>query len=822
MGISLHKIALGAAPLGLGLLGLAPAQQVLAADETLGTVVVTGVRGSQQRTVTDSPAPIDVIDSEQLRSIGQNGLKEMLGRLLPSFNVPTINGGGTAFLVRGVSMRGLGGDQVLVLINGKRRHNSALINNGARVGNASVPVDLDLIPTAAIERIEVLRDGAAAQYGSDAIAGVINIILKRNAEGLTSDTSLGQYFDGDGTTGHEAFNWGSKLGDNGGFINLSWDAKLQEPYERSSAASGQLYFNQPDGSPDPRESHRQGWGTEYGLGRDRTTSLAYNAELPLEDDLKLYSFSTLSYRNSNKDLGHRKPTDITSLAGVPNAPYPNGGQARREIRETDFQVAGGAKGLLGGWDWDLSSTYGKDRGVLDTANNLNISNGPYSQHDFHLGNLVFDQWTNNLDFSRALDIGWSSPLETSFGVEYRWEKYALEEGEANSYNQGSYVPATGPFAGVVPDPGLFSVNGTTPEDAYSLKRHSEAAYIDLGLNITPNWYVGAAARYEKYNLGVGDTTSGKLTTRYEFLPGYAVRAAVSNGFRAPSLAQSVFSTTSTVTQFGAAGTTTSVRTKQMRPDSPEAIALGAKDLEPETSRNYSLGFTAEPTERLRLTADFYLIDIDKRILQTGILKGPAVSQILVENGLSPNLAGQYYTNAADTRTKGVDVVADYSQSFGEYGTAKWSIAYNHNKTTIRDLADTPAALSRLGAGYVLFDRQQQIDLTQSTPKDKWILSTNYKVGDWTTNLQLTRFGEYTEGSNIPANDRTYSAKWITDLDVAYDVTQNLTVAVGANNLFDVYPDKIGLKAWAGTYEYGMFSPYGLGGGYYYSRVSLAF
>ncbi len=491
MSISLHKILFGAAPLSLGLLGLALPAELLAADETLGTVVVTGVRGSQQRTVTDSPAPIDVIDSEQLRSIGQNGLKEMLGRLLPSFNVPTINGGGTAFLVRGVSMRGLGGDQVLVLINGKRRHNSALINNGARVGNASVPVDLDLIPTAAIERIEVLRDGAAAQYGSDAIAGVINIILKRNAEGLTSDTTLGQYYDGDGTTGHEAFNWGNKLGENGGFINLSWDAKLQEPYERSSAASGQLYFKQADGSPDPRESNRQGWGTEYGLGRDRTTSLAYNAELPLEDDLKLYSFSTLSYRNSNKDLGHRKPTDITSLAGIPNAPYPNGGQARREIHETDFQVAGGAKGLLGGWDWDLSSTYGKDRGVLDTANNLNISNGPYSQHDFHLGNLVFDQWTNNLDFSRALDIGWSSPLETSFGVEYRWEKYALEEGEANSYNQGSYVPNTGPFAGVVPDPGLFSVNGTTPEDAYSLKRHSEAAYIDLGLNITPT---GTSAR----------------------------------------------------------------------------------------------------------------------------------------------------------------------------------------------------------------------------------------------------------------------------------------------------------------------------------------
>ncbi|KPA88469.1 TonB-dependent receptor plug domain-containing protein [Pseudomonas sp. RHF3.3-3] len=810
-----------AAPFGAALLSLATSQALFAADPTLDTVVVTGVRGSQQRTVTDSPAPIDVISGEQLRTIGQNGLKEMLGRLLPSFNVPTINGGGTAFLVRGVSMRGLGGDQVLILVNGKRRHNSALINNGARVGNASVPVDLDLIPTASIERIEVLRDGAAAQYGSDAIAGVINIILKRNADGLTSDTTVGQYYDGDGATGHEAVNWGTTLGENGGFFNLSFDGKLQEPYERAAAASGQLYFNQADGSPDPRESNRHGWGGEYGLGRDRTSSLAYNLELPLENDLKLYSFSTLSYRNSNKDLGHRRPTDITSLAGIPGAPYPDGGQARREIHEVDFQIAGGAKGLVGDWDWDLSSTYGKDRAVLDTANNLNISNGPYSQHDFHLGNLIFDQWTTNLDFSRALDIGWSSPLETSFGIEHRWEKYALEEGEPNAYNFGSYVPTTGPFAGRVPDPGLFSVNGTTPEDAYSLQRHSDAAYIDLGLNITSKWYVGAAARYEKYNLGVGETASGKLTTRYEFLPGYAVRAAVSNGFRAPSLAQSVFSTTSTVTQF-TSGSTTNVRTKQMRPDSPEGRALGAKDLEPETSRNYSIGLTAEPAERLRLTADFYLIDIDKRILQTGILSGPAVSQILVNNGLSPNLAGQYYANAADTRTKGLDVVADYSQSFGEYGAAKWSVAYNRNKTTIRSLADTPAALASLGSQYVLFDRQQQIDLTKATPKDKWILSGNYKLGNWTTNLQLTRFGEYTEGANKPSDDRTYSAKWITDLDVAYDVNQNLTVAVGANNLFDVYPDKIGLKAWAGTYEYGMFSPYGLGGGYYYSRISLAF
>ena len=808
-------------PLSAALLLALGGEALAASDPTLSTVVVTGVRGSQQRTVTDSPAPVDVISGEQLKTSGQNGLKDMLTRLLPSFNAPTINGGGTAFLVRGISMRGLGGDQVLILVNGKRRHNTAMINNNARVGTAAVPVDLDLIPTAAIERIEVLRDGAAAQYGSDAIAGVINIILKKDAEGITSDSSLGQYYSGDGTTGHEAANFGFGLGE-GGFFNLSFDAKVQEPYDRAGAVRGN-FGTLENGQPDPRITQRHGWGEEYGLGRDRTYSSAYNLELPLGEDLKLYSFSTLSYRDGKKVLGHRAPTDITATNWLANQPYPKGGQATREVNETDYQFLAGLKGLAADWDWDLSTSYGRDKAKLYTDNNLNLSNGPdFSQRRFHLTDEIFDQWTTNLDLTRALDIGLDSPLETSAGIEYRWEKYELTEGEPNSYNYGNYVIPSGSLGGRRPDPGLFSVNGTTPEDAGDMIRHSGAAYVDFGLNVTPQWYNAFALRYERYNQDIGETLSGKFTTRYEFAPGYAVRAAVSNGFRAPSLAQNVFSSTSSVTIFGAGGSTTTARTKQMRPGSREAIALGAKALEPETSRNYSLGFTAEPTDRLRLTADFYLIDIDDRILQTGVLTGPAVSAILVANGLSPNLSGQYFANAADTRTKGVDLVAEYRQPLDEYGTVRWSLAYNHNKTTIRDLADTPPELSSLGSGYVLFDRQQQTDLTKATPKDKWILNTNYKVDDWTLNLTLTRYGEYTEGSNIPANDRTYSAKWITDIDVAYDLTQNLTVALGANNLFDVYPDKIGIVPWAGTYEYGMFSPYGLGGGYYYGRVSLAF
>ena len=351
-----------------------------------------------------------------------------------------------------------------------------------------------------------------------------------------------------------------------------------------------------------------------------------------------------------------------------------------------------------------------------------------SQRRFHLTDEIFDQWTTNLDFSRALDIGWSSPLETSFGIEYRWEKYELAEGEQllqlrqlrdPQRSQRRHAPGPGPVLG----------QRHHPEDAGDMIRHSGAAYVDFGLNITPEWYTAFALRHEKYNQDIGETTSGKFTTRYEFAPGYAVRAAVSNGFRAPSLAQNVFSSTSSVTIFGSGGSTTTARTKQMRPGSPEAIALGAETLEPETSRNYSLGFTAEPTDRLRLTADFYLIDIDDRILQTGVLTGPAVSAILVANGLSPNLSGQYFANAADTRTKGVDLVAEYRQPLDEYGTVRWSLAYNRNKTTIRDLAETPSELSSLGSGYVLFDRQQQTDLTKATPRTS---GSSTPTTRWTT------------------------------------------------------------------------------------------
>lgn len=790
-------------------------------DKALSTVVVTGNRGGQPRTITDSPSPIDVISAEQLQASGKVGLKELLARLLPSFNLPAINGGGTSWSVRGVTMRGLSGDQVLVLVNGKRRHNTALINNLARIGTAAVPVNLDLIPVSAIDHIEVLRDVASAQYGSDAIAGVINIILKENDSGGSAETSSGRYGSGDGDTVHQTFNYGLAL-PNDGFANLALDSKEQEPFDRSGSATGNIYSS--PGFPDSRDQtvNRHGWNPSYGLGREKVTNASYNLELPIQDDLTFYSFSTASYMETTKVTGNYRPNDITSLAGDPDTPYPDGVHAQRRNRTIDFQFAGGFKGEVGGWNYDASSTWGEDDSTLNASNTLNPSWGPTSPTSFHLASQIFDQWTNNLDLSRGFDIGLKNPLQTSFGFEYRWEKYQIEPGDLASYTPGNYVIPSGPFAGITPLPGLASYNGTSPADAGEISRSNVASYVDLGLDVTDKWYVGVAARYERYTQDIGSTWSGKFSTRYKITDAFALRGTVNNGFRAPSLAQTIYAS-STFTSGGVVnGEQVSVPVKVLPVDTPEAQALGAAKLKPEKSLNYSLGFTYDPTANYRLTTDLYQIGIRDRIVSTSLLGGPEVSQILVANGLSPGLFAQYYTNAVDTRTRGIDIVNEFRQQLDEYGQIRWSAAYNWNQTKIEKLQDNPPQLSGLGSSYQLFDRRLQKDLTVATPQSKLILAANWKVTDYNLNLALTRFGSYIEGDNNPANDRKFSAKWITDLDVAYDLSKHLTMALGANNLFNVYPDKNGIQDWAGGYKYGQFSPFGFGGAYYYTRLAYNF
>jgi len=804
----------------------------------LDAVIVTGTRGGVKRTVLDSPAPIDVLSGAQLAETGKIGLKETLNNLLPSFNLPGINGGGTSWTVRAVTLRGLNGDQALFLVNGKRRHTTALINNLARVGRGGVPVDLDLIPSASIARIEVLRDGAAAQYGSDAIAGVVNIFLKDRTEGGSITVQAGQNYLSDGETASVAADYALPLGSKGGFIDFGLNWKNSDRASRSlPSAAAYIYPAIAPGVRDPRDAtvDRYQWGRSYGPGQEQLLAGSYNAELPLENGVTLYSFATLSHRWSHKNTGSYLPNNTTrpnTITALPEL-YPLGFNAFRRIHELDGQVALGARGEAAGWTWDLSTTGARDRATLDGYSTLNATLGPNSPTDFNLSTHVFTQWTTNLDVSRGYDVGLASPLTVSLGAEHRYERFVIKAGDPESYQIGSYIiPAGQPFAGRPPTPGLSSYAGTTPDDAGSISRQNVAAYIDLGADVLPHWYVGGAARYEHYDQGVGDTLSAKLSTRWEFAPGFAIRATVSNGFRAPSLAQTIFASSTftsvqcpppagVVANCVAGQPYVSTPTKVLPTSSPAAIALGAQPLKPETSLNYSVGFTAEPAPRLRFTIDAYQIDIDKRIVDTGTIRGPVVGQILAANGLQSDLSVSYYTNAVDTRTRGVDAVAEYGFDLGDWGDLKLNAAYAYTKTRITKLQATPAVLANLG--YALFDRQKQADLTIATPRDKVALSANWTRGPIKVVARQTRYGHYTEAGAQAVNDRRFGAKWVTDLDLAYDIDAKTTVGIGANNLFDQHPDKVGLiNPDTGSGQFGSFSPFGITGGYYYGRVTRTF
>jgi len=801
MGFSPLAVAIGGVLLSDG----SQAQGAHASENnTLSAVVVTGNRGAGQRTVTSSAVPIDVVSARQLQSTGKPGLMEALSAVIPSLTLPEKTGWDASGIARAPNLRGLSAAEVLVLVNGKRRHTSATLNiNGINTGAA--PADLDFIPISAIDHVEMLRDGAAAQYGSDAIAGVINVILKADTS-ATSVTNAGIGYDGKKQTVQQSLNKGFEIGD-GGIVQLALDARSQNDDNKASA----------NGYTEQQALGQAGKSTYGGYGTPKTNllTLGYNAELPVDDSLSLYSFTTYSHRKGEQGQNFRLPTITNTITTGPNG-YPAGYAPTWYIEEDDFQAAFGGKGTLGEWDWDLSSTYGRNEAEQGTWHNQNPSLGEATPNSFTSGTWIASELTTNLDFKRGFDIGLQKPLDLSYGFEHRRETYEVQEGDWASYADGGYCVAPGNCA----SSGAQVTNGISPDEASSTSRNSVAGYVDAGFNPLPEWYLGTALRYEHYNQGVGGTRSGKLTTRYDFTPQFAVRATVSNGFRAPSLANSLFSARSTT--YGIVdGTYQSINYGVLPVGSGAAKALGAQDLKPERSTNFSLGFTLTPTERLSLTADAYVINLRDRITLTGTLLGDEVTQVLLNNGINSTSGGQYFINGADTRTKGVDLVGNYRQDLGRYGSLKWTAAFNWNQTQILNYKEST---SILGTSYELMDREARNLITGVQPKTKLILGGDWRIERFNLNLALTRYGAYKEvnASSDRSLDRVYAAKWITDLDLGYDLTKTLNVAIGAKNLFDIYPKKQGVPSSTMVSSYGTYSPFGFTGGYYYTRLSYAF
>jgi iron complex outermembrane receptor protein len=782
--------------------------------QDLSAVIVTGTR-SDNRTESSSLTPIDVVSAKVLQQTGTNDLPTALARVIPSLNFPRPSAADTADSQRPAQLRGLSPDQVLVLVNGKRWHAGAILLNNGVIGRGSQSVDLNTIPLSAIDHIEVLRDGASAQYGSDAIAGVINIILKKGAKGGDVEVTGGQYSAGDGRQWQGSANFGIPLAGDKGWLRLTVQ-NGNEDYTNRAA-------------PDTRAGYTA-LGVNYRQGDPAVhdTNVLLNTQYDITPDLQFYAFGHFGRRQSTSAAFYRygtnAPTPSNALIGEV---YPNGFLPLEHADSTDQSFVTGLRGTLDGWRWDLSGNFGRNRVSYETQNSLNYA----YLHDFGSTPTTFDdgiltagQEAVDLDIAKDLSPSWlPNPVTVAFGAEYLRQTYSIDAGSLPSY----YVGTSGVSGGAQ------GFAGWQPANAVDASRQDVAEYVDLETNLTDRLAVSAAARHEHYS-DFGNTTSGSLAGRFDFTDRFALRASASTGFRAPSLGQQYFSQISSLfyATGNSAGLPTGIYNSGLVPvSSPIAQLLGAQALKPEKSENFTFGAVWNPTDALTLSADIYQIDIQNRIALSGAISttAPAVVSYLAANGIT-NLnysSLNYFTNAADTRTRGVDFVGTYLADFGSDGTLSTTLSANYNQNKVTQVKANPSVLTDLGVNFVRLSRQDiEGYLANSTPRSKLIISELYNVGNWSVNATLTRYGSYTSYvSNLATYnvatgvvDQTFSPKWLLDLAVNYRLN-SWTFTVGADDALDTYPDRnIANNTNNGTLPYSTFSPFGYNGAYVYGKV----
>jgi iron complex outermembrane recepter protein len=761
----------------------------------------------------EKAVPVDIIPRQQIESTPSMETNQILEKVAPSFNFPRPSISDGTDSVRPATLRGLGPDQVLVMVNGKRRHTSALVNVNGTVGRGSSGVDLNTIPAAAIDSVEILRDGAAAQYGSDAIAGVLNVVLKSDVQPMRLEVKGGATTHGDGQMLDTNLSGGWKVG-RGALFGL---VEYRDRYETNRAL------------PDPRDQLKTGdaknnavpqpnthWGDAY----ERDILSLFNLNLPVSDDGKhiLYGFATYDLRHGSHGGNFRRAIDATDWPQI----YPMGYLPLIEPRIADQAVNGGIRGQLGGWFYDLDTGYGHNKFDFYVRHSLNASLGPTNnQTSFYAGSLADRLYTTNLDLSRAFNVGLHGPLNVAAGVEYRNEGYQVMAGEPASYIDGGSLNQFGTAHAA---PGAQVFPGFRPSNEVDTSRNSKAVYADLEGDLLDQLRLGVAGRYENFS-DFGSTTNGKVTVRYTPMRPLILRAAASTGFRAPALGQSWFS--SVATNFIRNPVTNNVEPFEVWTapvSSPIAVALGAQPLRPETSRNLSAGFVLQPLSNLEFTADYFHIDIKHRIVLSGNFNQPQVQPLLAPFGAS---GARFFTNAIDTRTNGYDLVLNHNRSLMS-GRLDLSAAYTNNKTDITHIDPTPSQLTGLGA--VLFDRGEQRRTECGQPKDNVRLLEGYSQGPLNVTLRESRYGDYCSATIVPVDDQVYGAKWLADLDFSYQWGRYL-FGVGVENLFDTFPDK-NLRAGtpsgsaqvggAGVFQYPGNSPFGMNGRFVYSRVTMRF
>jgi iron complex outermembrane receptor protein len=781
---------------------------------SLDQIVVTGTR-RPDRTAVESPVPVDVLSSEDLKNTGLTETSQIIQMLAPSFNFPRPSVNDGTDHVRPATLRGLGPDQVLVLVNGKRRHNTALVHVNGSVGRGSTSVDLNAIPVSSIDRIEILRDGAAAQYGSDAIAGVINIVLRADARRSIS-ASLGQTNEGDGRVTQLQTNYGVGLGNNG-FLHLSAEWRDRDSTNRARPdVTPQCTGTFPSGPytfPTCVEGPRISWQGDAGT---RDWGAFGNTSLPLANGTEIYGYGGVSRREGIAAGFFRRAFDDRTV----RAPgyYPNGFLPLISSDIADNSFAAGVRGIVSGWSWDLGGVYGANSFEFGVHNSVNASMGTSSPRDFYAGALRFNQMTFNGDLTRQFATG-VGPVNLAVGAEFRRDNFKLERGDENSYRVGTVAILDGPNAGKPAAPFAQVFPGFRPEDETDASRNNVAGYVDVELSPIEQLLIGLAGRVERYS-DFGRTTDGKIAMRYELIGGLAVRGALQTGFRAPSLGQSYFSAVST-NFIVISGVSTPFEIRTFAVGSPGGRLLGAVPLKPEESENVSAGLTFNPVRFFSLTADWYRVKISDRIVLSGNFIDSTVANLLEDNGIAGVSGARYFTNAVDTRTTGLDIVSSFAIDLSSKGLLRFTGGYNENRTRVTHVDPTPPQLAAVASA--LFDRVERGRLEEGQPRQTISLTTTWDWSRLGAMVHASRFGKVVNRTTSPASDQVFGAKWITDLSLSFKLTNQFSLGLSGNNIFDVYPDtNISPNQTRGIYLYNGLTPFGFNGAYWSVRATYEY
>ena len=834
----------------------------------LSEVTVTGTR-NPSRTRVETPVPVDVIPiSQVINDIGQVDLNQIINFIAPSFqSARQTIADGTDHLDP-AQLRGLGTDQVLVLINGKRRHQSALVNVNGTVNRGQVNTDMSAIPATAIERIEILRDGAAAQYGSDAIAGVINIILKKRTGLLEAGVSYGKYITEydknfalykinnktddpsvkrrDGGTFQASVGYGFTI--KKGYLNLTGEYINREPTNRTGTYTGAVYpnvngVNRDDSIMQARGQTRDFFDMHIGNSEMKGGAVFYNFGYPINSTTEVYLFGGYSKKDGRAAGFYRYPSGIPgnakNYASNVFAIYPSGFLPQINSDIMDFSTSIGLRTKLGEWNLDVSNTYGINKFDFTIDQSVNYTQFAIAgnmQTEFNAGGLKFWQFTDNADVSRKFNI--MEGLNVAGGAEFRIDAFGIRSGEPASYT--NYDVASGAAAGAQVFAGFRNTIG---EDR---TRRAVAAYIDLEQDFTRKFLVAGALRFENYS-DFGSTLNYKLASRYKFNDMFNLRASITSGFRAPSMPQRFYAKTNTLF-VSQGGTLVPIEAGTFTNDSKAAEILGIPKLKEETSNSYSVGLAAKPFKGFEVTVDAYQIDIDDRIVLTNNFTGGNNAQLQQQLNAAGASTANFFTNAIDTRARGLEAVLSYNKSFLGKHSLRTTLAMTFIDNEVKKGSDGKPIIHAsnilIASGQLgsYFNREDQSRVEVASPKNKISLTFNYKINKFGAMLRFVNFGkvEYLDPTINPSNpatfpvnaftgqaqtlDQEFDSKLVTDLSLSYQILSYLSFTIGANNLFDVYQD---MHTHSGNMSLGRFvysrrvQQMGFNGAYYFARLKLS-